>query len=659
MPRAVDLQTQFNAGELSLGLLGRVDIADWKQGAEVMLNWQPIVQGGVRRADGTEFLATLYGTGRLEAFIFSADLAYLMVFVENGVQIYNQNGTLHQSISGAPWTVDNLQEMDFAQNLDTIILVHDDFAPRRLFRSSGNVFALEDLSDETVASGIYIERQPTAVKITTWEADKYYSAGDLVIPTAENETTFYYIATVPGTTGSSEPTWSTTIDGTTADGTVAWTTVDTVVNAYAWSDSNGWPRCTTFFEDRLFLVGTTKFPNGVWASKAGNDYFDFEATNSDDASALDLRLLSEKGNIPQWILALRKLVIGTVGSEWSTIQETSLTPNNSAFLEQTGIGSARIKPVSLDGAILHLTKEGDQLRSLIWDDVEQAHTSTSLSLRDPRAVKGATQIAKKAADEEDDANLVYVTNGDNGELGIMLHLRDQEVLAWCRRSFEGNCESVAVVNNVVYLIVSFTFGEGVYAHTGDPTTDVYEDDLYEEDGGSSSRFLVRIDSTLATDFSKSVTIGTAGKTFTGFDHLAGQTVQMLVDGFVHTDVVVSDAGVITTEYDANTVVAGIAIPTPTLKPMPVAFDGGGGNIAHLLKRIVWSIVQVKDAKQLTVNGKLKYFTNVDDDPSQPIAAYSGLIKDQHLGWTRTAQLTFTAPHPLPVTILSLSQKVAY
>ncbi len=64
-----------------------------------------------------------------------------------------------------------------------------------------------------------------------WEASTPYAerssfaaeTGSVVKPTVENAR--HFKCTTAGTSGASEPTWNTTIDGTTVDGTATWTTI--------------------------------------------------------------------------------------------------------------------------------------------------------------------------------------------------------------------------------------------------------------------------------------------------------------------------------------------------------------------------------------------------------------------------------------------------
>jgi len=58
---------------------------------------------------------------------------------------------------------------------------------------------------------------------SSWLASTAYTSGQFRRPIIAN--TFNYEVTTAGTTGTTEPTWDTTLGGTTTDGTVTWTTV--------------------------------------------------------------------------------------------------------------------------------------------------------------------------------------------------------------------------------------------------------------------------------------------------------------------------------------------------------------------------------------------------------------------------------------------------
>ncbi len=74
MARVDYIQTNFTAGEISPRLLGRVDVARFKNGLKACLNAVPQVHGGAKRAPGTRYAAETKDStkySRLIPFIFN------------------------------------------------------------------------------------------------------------------------------------------------------------------------------------------------------------------------------------------------------------------------------------------------------------------------------------------------------------------------------------------------------------------------------------------------------------------------------------------------------------------------------------------------------------------------------------------------------------
>jgi hypothetical protein len=66
-------------------------------------------------------------------------------------------------------------------------------------------------------------RKPLTTSKTAWTASTAYALNDLRMPTSANENGIYYKCTTAGTSGATEPVWTTTIGATVADGTAVWT----------------------------------------------------------------------------------------------------------------------------------------------------------------------------------------------------------------------------------------------------------------------------------------------------------------------------------------------------------------------------------------------------------------------------------------------------
>lgn len=75
-------------------------------------------------------------------------------------------------------------------------------------------------SSEYVASGGITVLDTVVKEPAAWVASTAYVVGDIVRPTVNNG--YFYKCTTAGTSGSSEPTWGTTVGGTTSD-TAVWT----------------------------------------------------------------------------------------------------------------------------------------------------------------------------------------------------------------------------------------------------------------------------------------------------------------------------------------------------------------------------------------------------------------------------------------------------
>ena len=73
--------------------------------------------------------------------------------------------------------------------------------------------------------------------LPNWATSTAYSADDLVIPEAATYTSYIYKCTTAGTSGSSAPTWPTTIGNTVADNTAVWTCVGKELYVYSLTPS--------------------------------------------------------------------------------------------------------------------------------------------------------------------------------------------------------------------------------------------------------------------------------------------------------------------------------------------------------------------------------------------------------------------------------------
>lgn len=155
MGTAAPIQTNFNGGELSPTIEGRVDINKYTNGCYRMRGFIPLVQGPARRRSGTRFVAEVKNSANrtwLVPFKFSDDAAFALEFGDQYIRFYASHGQL---ISGgspyeisSPYTATDLTASDgtfrlwFEQSGDVIYITHPIHAPRKLTRVTNTNWTL-------------------------------------------------------------------------------------------------------------------------------------------------------------------------------------------------------------------------------------------------------------------------------------------------------------------------------------------------------------------------------------------------------------------------------------------------------------------------------------------------------------------------------------
>lgn len=152
MPRATVLKTNFSSGELSPRLLGRVDLDQYANGAEIIENALPLVHGGCRRRYGSRYIATAKDStkkARLVPFVFSETEAYIVELGDVYARFFKNSATLGAPYEiVTPFTEAKLFETDYVQSADTMVLTHKTVFPQRLRRFADTDWAMDSIPFE-------------------------------------------------------------------------------------------------------------------------------------------------------------------------------------------------------------------------------------------------------------------------------------------------------------------------------------------------------------------------------------------------------------------------------------------------------------------------------------------------------------------------------
>ena len=142
------IQYSFNGGEVSELFLGRADINRYFASLGICENYVTLPKGGVRRRDGTQFIAEVKDSTkkvRLECFEFSVTQAYVLEIGNLYIRFYLP--TLTRLESGGspvevttPYTEAQLFDLQFTQSADVLYITHPDHPPAKLSRLSATSF---------------------------------------------------------------------------------------------------------------------------------------------------------------------------------------------------------------------------------------------------------------------------------------------------------------------------------------------------------------------------------------------------------------------------------------------------------------------------------------------------------------------------------------
>ena len=367
--------------------------------------------------------------------------------------------------------------------------------------------------------------------------------------------------------------------------------------------TGNYPKCVSFFEQRLVFAGTINNPQTLWFSKSG-DYENF-TTGTADADAMIYTIASNQVNAIESIKATRTLIVMTTGGEFTVTSgatQDPITPTNLNIRKQSNYGSAGVDAVSVGNSTLFLQRAKRKIRELAYNFDTDSYVAPDLTiLAEHITDSGVVQMDY----QQEPFSIVWCVR-DDGKLVGLTYNRLQDVVAWHGHDFGGTnakCKSVAVIDidtaeDQVYVIVERTI---------DGATKKYVEYLSTYDFNSSLTEFHFVDSGLAYS-------GSSTTTLSGLSHLEGQTVKVIVDGATHPDRVVS-SGSISLERSATTAKVGLAFIS-TLQTMRLD-EGFRGTDQTKTKRIYDVTVRFFE----TVGAKVgPNETNLDEIPFRDSSA---------------------------------------
>jgi len=218
-----------------------------------------------------------------------------------------------------------------------------------------------------------------------------------------------------------------------------------------WSATKGWPRTCTFHGGRLWFGGSKSKISTAWGSVV-NDFYNFNLGTGLADEALFDTLDTDQYNAIQGIYSGRNLQIFTSGGEFYNPSKV-ITPSDSSWLMQTNYGAKRIRPVSVDGSTLYVSRNGRALRQFLYNFNEDAFVSVNALLMSEHLVTNIRTVDVQKGTLDNISDFVYVID-DNGNCLVLNTMRSEDILGWTHWTTQGLFKDCAVVGDDVYFLVT-------------------------------------------------------------------------------------------------------------------------------------------------------------------------------------------------------------
>jgi len=632
MPILRTQKTSFTSGEIAPVLLGRGDLSAYANGAARLRNVFIHPTGGVSRRSGLRYVETARGPGRLVAFEFNTEQVYLLVFTDGKIDVYpDPEGGNHHALD-APWTAQQIGQINWTQSADTLLVVHPEVPPRKITRTADGGWTLADWAffekdgkifqpcHKFAGDAVTLTPSATSGAITLTASAGVFAGGHVGtrVRLQDKEVEITGVA-------SATQAQATTKEALVSSGaTKEW-------EEQAFSAVRGWPVSVAFHQDRMVIGGGRDLPNRLWLSKSA-DLFNFDLGEGLDDEAIEFAILSDQVNAIRAVFSGRHLQVFTSGAEWM-VSGDPLTPGNIQLNRQTRVGSPvdrTIPPRDVDGATLFVSRSLTELREFLFADIEQAYQADDLTVLARHLVK-----APRDQDFDKSRRLMHLVM-DDGTLGTVTVYRAEKVTAWTVQETQGAFRSVAVVGGETYVLV-------------------------ERDG---AYFIEVFDDGLAVDAGMTGSGDEAQDEWGGLAHLEDRTVKVVADGAVRAEATVSNGAVIIDPL-AKAVQVGLGF-THVIEPLPPAPVEVGGASQGGRIRPIESTFRLHETSALRLDtGRgftevpFKRFGGAALDAPLPI--FTGDKTVRAFGWRDKGTVPLwriEQDTPLPFTLLSVSSEIS-
>lgn len=686
MPNVKTLQRSFAGGEISPEMYGRIDDSKYQSGLATCRNFVAKPQGPVQNRPGFAFVRAVKDSTkktRLIPFTYSTTQTMILECGAGYFRFHTQGATLMSG--GVPYEIANpyaeadLFDLHYVQSADVLTIVHPNYAPRELRRLGATSWTLTSLSfTPSIAA-------PTGVTAT---AHVITGTG---APTAATLVDMNYVVTAIASDGVSESAQSSVatcqnnIYVTGDYNTIAWSAVSGASRYNVYKQQGGlygyigqttdlsivdnniatdmgktppiyesifaatgdYPGAVSYFEQRRCFAASTNNPQTIWMTKSGTESDMSYSLPIRDDDRIKFRVAAREANTIRHIVPLTQLLLLTGAAEWrvTSVNSDAITPTSISVRPQSYIGASNVQPVVINNNLIYGASRGGHVRECAYSWQANGFVSGDLSLRAPHLFDSydITDMAYAKAP----IPIVWMVSTSGILLGVT-YVPEQQIGAWHWHDTDGTFESVATVaeggEDFLYCVIRRTVN------------------------GSSVRYVERLSTRQFVDPADAFFVdcgltysGSPATVITGLSHLEGKTVNILADGAVHPQRVVS-SGQITLDQAASKVQVGLPI-TADAKTLPVSaqIDNAFGQGRYKNVNKAW--LRVYRSSGIFIGPDADHLVEAKQRSTEPYGSPPALKSEEipillTPSWDDSGSIFVRQSDPLPLTLTSLTLEVA-
>lgn len=684
-----NFKASFNGGELTPEFFGQIGDAKFQTGLSLCRNFVVKPQGPIENRAGFAYVREVKDSSkavRLLPFTYSTTQTMILEMGAGYFRFHTNGATLfapaQQGQAAAIYEITNpyaeadLFDIHTVQSGDVLTLVHPKYAPMELRRLSATSWELKPIQFTPAVqppTGVVANAIPQGKTeynyfyvVTTVTEDGLNQSvvsnvascqGNLFVTGAYNN--IYWTPPAGAVAGKTQyivyklqgglygyigrTTEQYLIDDNIApDLSVTPPTYDTVFQS-----QGNYPSAVSYYEQRRAFAGTSNAPQKIWMTRSGTESDMSYSLPTRDDDRIAFRIAALQANTIRHLVPLSDLLVLTSSAEFriTSVNTDALTPASISVKPQSYIGASNVQPALINSNLLYGAARGGHMREMSYSRDANGYLTGDLSLRSTHLFDDFEILDMAYAKAP--IPIVWVVSSSGKLLGLT-YVPEQQVGAWHQHDTDGVFESCAAVaegrEDVLYVVVRRVIN-GVskrYVERMASRRVSQLNDAFFVDSGSTYR-------------------GAPTRTISNLTWLEGKTVNILADGAVHPQRVVTN-GQISLDVAASVVHVGLPI-TSDARTLPLAaqIDNGFGqgrtkNVNKVWLRLVSSsgIFAGPSADKLT-QAKQRTTEPFGSPPSLKTGEVSILVSPS---WGDDAALLVRQTDPLPITITSMTMEVS-